>query len=211
MKKIEGFVLNGGMSSRMGTAKGVLQIGEHTLTECAANALRAVCGRVCIVGGELILDGVETVPDVSWKGRNEKASIFGLRSALLHCSTKYAAVLACDMPFVTGEVLSRLADDIGVLEAGEADGIIPSDKNDRLQPFCAIYERDRCCAAVDRYLRTGERTIRGLVSTLRKHRVENSNFADLENGENVFLNINTPADFDLAAGFWTKESSTKTV
>ena len=210
MKEIEGFVLNGGMSTRMGAPKGGLRIGQVTFAEHAANALRAICDRVYAVGGELAVSGIETLADVDWDGKNERASIFGLRSALLHCSTKRAAVLACDMPFVTGEVLSRLVDDIQVLEAGEADVIIPSDKNGRLQPLCAIYERDRCRAAIDAYLRTGERTIRDVVSTLRQHRIENANFADLENGETVFLNINTPADFDLAAGFWTKESSTKT-
>ena len=201
MKEIEGFVLNGGMSSRMGTAKGSLRIGQLTFAQRAANVLRAVCDRVYTVGGEEGIDGVETIPDVAWNGRKENASIFGLRSALLHCSTKYAAVLACDMPFVTGEVISRLADDIGVLEVGEADVIVPTDKNGWLQPLCAIYERDRSCVAVDAYLMTGRRTIRDLVSRLRQH---NSNVADLENVENVFLNINTPADLDLAVELWNK-------
>ena len=201
MKEIEGFVLNGGMSSRMGTAKGSLQIGQLTFAQHAANALRAVCDRVYAVGGELSVEGVEALADVNWNGRKENASIFGLRSALLHCSTKYAAVLACDMPFVTGEVISRLADDIRVLEVGEADVIVPTDKNGWLQPLCAIYERDRSCVAVDAYLMTGRRTIRDLVSRLRQH---NSNVADLENVENVFLNINTPADLDLAVELWNK-------
>ena len=194
MKKIEGFVLNGGMSSRMGTAKGVLQIGEHTLTEYAANALRAVCGRVCIVGGELILDGVETVPDVSWKGRNEKASIFGLRSALLHCSTRYAAVLACDMPFVTGEVFERLAARIGLLENGQSDVIVPSDINGWLQPLCAVYERDRARIVIEEYLNTGELKLRGFVSRLRAHAISSAIFADLENADHLFMNINTRED-----------------
>jgi len=39
------------------------------------------------------------------------------------------------------------------------------------------------------------------VSRLRQH---NSNVADLENVENVFLNVNTPADLDLAVELWKK-------
>jgi molybdopterin-guanine dinucleotide biosynthesis protein A len=83
MKEIEGFVLNGGMSSRMGTAKGSLRIGQLTFAQHAANALRAVCDRVYAVGGELSVEGVEALADVNWNGKNERASIFGLRSALL--------------------------------------------------------------------------------------------------------------------------------
>ena len=207
MKEIEGFVLNGGMSTRMGAPKGPLRIGQFTFAEHAATALRAVCDRVYAVGGEEAIDGVETVSDVAWNGKKEKASIFGLRSALLHCSTKYAAVLACDMPFVTGDVISRLVQDIRVLEAGEADVIIPSDKNGWRQPLCAIYERDRCRVAIDAYLMTGERKIRDLISRLLKHTIDHSNFAAFENAENVFLNINTPADLDLAIRSWTLRSS----
>jgi molybdopterin-guanine dinucleotide biosynthesis protein A len=204
MNEIEGFVLNGGMSSRMGAPKGSLRIGPLTFAEHAANALLAVCDRVYVVGGEEAIDGVETILDVAWNGKKERASIFGLRSALLQCSTKYAAILACDMQFVTGDVISRLAADMSTLEKGQADAIIPSDKNGWLQPLCAIYERDRCRVAIDAYLMTGERQIRGLIGRLRQHRIENSKFADLENAENVFLNINTPADLDLAAEFWNK-------
>jgi molybdopterin-guanine dinucleotide biosynthesis protein A len=206
MNQIEGFVLNGGMSSRMGTPKGSLRIGQLTFAEHAANALLTVGDRVYSVGDELGIDGVETLTDLDWDGKNEKASIFGLRSALQYCSTKYTAVLACDMPFVTGEVISRLVDDIKVLELGKADVIVPTDKDGWLQPLCAIYERDRCRVAIDDYLMKGERQIRGLISRLRQHRIENSNFAALENAENCFLNINTPDDLDLAMGFWTLRS-----
>ena len=198
MNEIEGFLLNGGKSSRMGSDKGSLRIGERTLAAHAANSLAAVCDRVCTVGGEYAADGTEILPDLAWEGIEQRASIFGLRSALLHCSTKYAAVLACDMPFVTGEVFERLVADASVLENGRADVIIPADKNGWLQAFCAIYERDRCRAAIDAYLKTGERQMRGLISGLRQHTIENSNFAKLENAENLFLNVNTPPDYDLA-------------
>ena len=198
MNDIDGFVLNGGRSSRMGTAKGSLRIGEHTLAEHAANVLLAVCDRVYLVGGELAISGVEILPDVTWKDNDEKASIFGLRSALLHCSTKYAAVLACDMPFVTGAVLERLRADLSILEAGQADAIVPSDKNRWLQPLCAIYDRDRSRVAIEAYLETGQLQIRGLIGQLRVYVIEAARFADLENADNLFTNINTPKDMSDA-------------
>src|SRR5262245_5622258 len=126
MNDIEGFVLNGGKSSRMGSPKGALRIGGQTLVERAAEALRSVGERVCVIGGSDFND-IQVLPDVAWAGSDQKASIFGLRSALLHCTTAFAAVLACDMPFVTGEVISRLAADGYLLEKNEVDVVIPSD------------------------------------------------------------------------------------
>ena len=78
MNDIEGFVLNGGMSSRMGTPKGALRIGELTLAEYAADALLAVCDHVYAVGGEPTLDAIETVPDVAWGEKRSK----GVRSSV---------------------------------------------------------------------------------------------------------------------------------
>ena len=194
MNQIEGFVLNGGMSSRMGTAKGSLEIGGHTLAEYAANALLAVCDRVYLVGGSQTVTGVETLPDVTWNGPAAKASILGLRSAFLHCSTKYAAVLSCDMPLVTGKVFERMAAETGLLENGQADVIVPSDHNGWLQPLCAVYERDRSRRVIEEYLDAGELQLRGFVGRLQTYVVEAASFADLERADYFFMNINTPED-----------------
>lgn len=200
MNDIEGFVLNGGMSSRMGTAKGSLRIGDVTFAEQAAKSLLAVCDRVYLVGGDATIDGVETVPDLAWKGEDERASILGLRSALLYCSTRFAAVLACDMPFVTGEVFVRLECEMSLLESGQADVIVPLDQTGWQQPLCAIYDRVRSRIAVEAYLETGQLQIRGLLDQLRVCVIEAAKFADLENADNLFTNINTPKDMHDAIG-----------
>ena len=193
MSDIEGFVLNGGKSSRMGSAKGTLKIGEKTLVERAAEALNSVCERVCVVGGE-DFDSIEVLPDIPWHGSDQKASIFGLRSALLHCSTKFAAVLACDMPFVTSDVILRLTADCHLLEAGNVDVIIPSDENGWLQPLCAIYEADRCRRAIDVYLESGELQVRGFVNELRTYVVDASSFEEMKHAGFVFMNLNLPEE-----------------
>jgi molybdopterin-guanine dinucleotide biosynthesis protein A len=153
MNQIEGFVLNGGMSSRMGAPK----VRCDSVNLHLPNMLRRRC--LPFATACTRLKGKKRLTELKrfrcrLEGQEERASIFGLRSALLHSSTKYAAILACDMPFVTGEVISRLAADMSALEKEQADAIIPSDKNGWLQPLCAIYERDRCRGEIDAYLMT---------------------------------------------------------
>ena len=202
MNEIAGFILNGGNSSRMGSPKGSLRLGDLTFADHAANALRAICDRVYAVGGETEIEGVETIPDVAWKGENEKASIFGLRSALFHCRAPFAAVLACDMPFVTADVLKRLADRVDILKSGQADSIIPLDSNAWFQPLCAIYECERCRVILDDLLETGSLQVRDLIERMNAHTVEYSTFTDLEFPKYLFANINTPSDLANAVTIW---------
>jgi len=208
MNEIEGFVLNGGKSSRMGSAKGSLRIGEQTFLEHAVSALRSVCDRVYVVGGDSVIEGVEIVADTPWKGENEKASMFGLRSALYNCSAPFTAVLACDMPFVTGDVMNRLAERNGVLESGRADVVIPLDPSGWLQPLCAIYERDRCKVVIDDLLETGSLQVSDLIGQMRVQTIEFSTFSDLACAEYLFSNINTPGDLQSATTLWSNRKQT---
>jgi len=203
MNEIEGFVLNGGKSSRMGIAKGSLRIGELTFIEHAVNALRSICDHVYVVGGDGVIGGVEIVADTPWKGENETASIFGLRSALYNCSAPFAAVLACDMPFVTGDVMKLLAERNGVLESGRSDAVIPLDPNGWFQPLCAIYQRDRCRVILDDLLETGSLQVRDLIGQMRVQTIEFSTFLDLACPEYLFSNINTPGDLQSANTIWS--------
>ena len=66
MDSIEGFILAGGASSRMGTDKARLRLDGRSFVERIASALTAVSSSVIIVGqnlDELRLD-LTSVPDV---------------------------------------------------------------------------------------------------------------------------------------------------
>ncbi|MBK6725484.1 MAG: NTP transferase domain-containing protein [Acidobacteria bacterium] len=42
-----------------------------------------------------------------------RGAIVGLYTALLSAKTEWIAVLACDLPFVTGELMTRMVDICG--------------------------------------------------------------------------------------------------
>jgi molybdopterin-guanine dinucleotide biosynthesis protein A len=156
-----------------------------------------------------VIEGVEIVADTPWKGENEKASIFGLRSALYNCSAPFTAVLACDMPFVTGDVMKRLAERNGVLESGRADVVIPvGSEAVGFSPLCAIYERDRCKVVIDDLLETGSLQVRDLIGQMRVQTIEFSTFSDLACAEYLFSNINTPGDLQSATTIWSNRKQT---
>ena len=105
MKDVEGFILAGGLSSRMGVDKSRLRLGGRTFVEIAAGALAAVSDRVRVVGSRAGVEshGLPVVRDV----HEGLGALGGLHAALGACGAPWAAVVPCDLPFVTGELRPR--------------------------------------------------------------------------------------------------------
>ncbi|MCA1593355.1 MAG: molybdenum cofactor guanylyltransferase [Acidobacteria bacterium] len=107
ISEIEGFILTGGASSRMGTDKAHLRLGDQTFVEKIRDALAELMGQVSVVSSkpDAAACGLPVVPDV-YPGRG---AMSGLHSALAHARAPWAAVVSCDLPFVTGELFRQLA------------------------------------------------------------------------------------------------------
>lgn len=192
MFDIEGFILTGGASSRMGTDKARLRLGGRTLVEAAACALSEIAGRVRVVssrhGAELC--GLGVVPDVF----DDCGALGGLHSALTHAQAPWVAVVSCDLPFVTGGLLGRLKS--FVQEGVEA--VVPVQEDGRVQPLCALYERRRCLGIVECLLREGERRPRVLVAQARSFLADFALLSDLPGSQLFFWNLNSPENYAQA-------------
>ena len=192
MKDVEGFILAGGLSSRMGVDKSRLRLGGRTFVEIAAGALAAVSDRVSVVGSRAGVEshGLPVVRDV----HEGLGALGGLHAALGACEAPWAAVVPCDLPFVTGELFGRLAS----LRDDEVDAVAPVQKDGRPQPLCALYAPARCLEAAERLIRTGELRPRALLRAVRTRWVSFAELSDLDGSQRFFENVNTPDDFEGA-------------
>ncbi|MBC7910094.1 MAG: molybdenum cofactor guanylyltransferase [Pyrinomonadaceae bacterium] len=188
MLEIDSFILAGGASSRMGTDKARLSLDGQQFVERIAGALAPVSRSVSIVGARH--------PAVEWHLRNvpdvypQWGALGGLHAALHACKSEWAAVVACDLPFVTGELFVRLA------SLGENfDAVIPVQTDGRPQPLCALYRRAPCLEAARGLIESGERRPRDLLQKVNTRRVATAELADLSDAQLFFLNINTPEDY----------------
>lgn len=192
MFDLEGFILAGGASSRMGVDKARLRLGGLTLVESVARALSEVAGRVRVVssrhGGEL--SGLPVVPDFY----EDCGALGGLHSALTHASAQWVAVVSCDLPFVSGALMRRLTSFVG--EGVEA--VVPRQPDGRVQPLCALYERGPCLEIVERLLREGERRPRVLAAQARTFTADFALLSDLPGSRRIFMNLNSPDDYAQA-------------
>lgn len=192
VENVEGFILAGGLSSRMGVDKSRLRLGHRTFVEIAAGALAAVSGSVSVVGSRAGVEshGLRVVRDV----HEGLGALGGLHAALAACGAPWAAVVPCDLPFVTGELFVRLAS----LRGDDVDAVAPVQEDGRPQPLCALYAPARCLESAERLIRAGELRPRALLRAVRTRWVDFKELSDLDGVQLFFENVNTPADFEEA-------------
>ena len=189
MRDIEGFILTGGASSRMGVDKALLELGRRTFVERIYSALEIISTRICLVGRSekfAALPSLPTVPDIHVKW----GALGGLHAAIKACKAEWAAVVACDLPFVTGELFVRLA---SLRE--NFDAIVPVQADGHLQPLCALYRSKVCRERAEDLIAEGERRPRALLERVRTRLVAFDELSDLHQATLFFMNINTPQEF----------------
>ncbi|MGI8849302.1 MAG: molybdenum cofactor guanylyltransferase [Pyrinomonadaceae bacterium] len=196
----DGYVLVGGKSSRMGTNKFALRFGNATFSERAVAALqKIVAGRVSFIVGEdqkeeitrlLPLD-VPRITDVF----PHKAALGGIFTALTYSKSEWAAILACDYPFVTEDLFNRLAEIADSVDEKIA-AVAPVQPDGRVQPLCTLYRVKPCLTAVVRLLNNDKiPPVRRLLENVETRRVEFRELMDLLGAKNFFANVNTPEDY----------------
>lgn len=95
----------------------------------------------------------------------------GLRALLLAAESAPVIALACDLPFVSRELLARLS----AVDAGESSDslragmdVVAAKRQQRWEPLCARYNPS-VLPVLDAALTQGERSFQGLLRRLRVH------------------------------------------
>lgn len=186
MESIEGFILAGGQSRRMGTDKSRLTLNGQTFAERIAEQISAITRVARVVGGPTTPSHPATVPDVYPKW----GALGGVHAALSACSMDWALIVACDFPLVTSELFNRLA----VLREG-FDAVAPIQSDGVPQPLCALYRVAPCLARADSLIKSDERRPIALLQSVKTRWVPYDQIASLEGASHFFDNINTPQDY----------------
>ena len=147
LEPVNGFVLAGGKSSRIGQDKGLLHLQGKPLVEIAADLLATVCRQVFLLAPESRYPFLRlpAVPDRCSDG----GPLVALVSALERSATDGNLFLPCDMPFLTTGILVRM-----LSLAHDVDAVVPQDKAGRWFPLSAFY-RKRCLLAMESQLARG--------------------------------------------------------
>ena len=184
-----GFVLAGGASSRMGRNKAFLMMGDRTLIEIVATAVREAAGDVTIIGPPEVYGnlGFPVIPD-----RTEGAGpLAGIETALVKTAADWNLVVACDMPRVTPIALRRILDEAQAYPG--AGCIVPESAPGFMQPLCAAYNKS-ILPSISKALAAG---VRKVTDALPRESIHCLRMTD-----EGFQNVNTPDE-------WRRVSETR--
>ena len=180
--KLAAGILAGGRATRLdGVNKGTLVVGSTAIVDRQLEALREVSREIFVVGRDdpaWTSRGLRVVAD----DRPGAGPLGGIYTAIMRSPCDRTLVVACDMPFVSGSLLRRLA-------AIDADVVIPRHARG-YEPLCAIYSR--ACADDIR-----DRLDRGINEASRLPAGVRVTELDVEN-DVMFVNVNTPHDYARA-------------
>jgi len=191
---ISAFIQAGGQSARMGQNKALLPIGGRSCVEWVIAAARAVTSEITVVTSDPQLRAFCDERGIALAADHYRdvGPLAGLHVALARCRGEAALVLACDLPFLTGEFLRLLRDSLG-----EAEAIIPLDAQGHPQPLCALYSV-ACLPVVTDLIERGERRMGRVLEHLAVRFLSFSEIAHLPGAMDFFWDLDTPEDYQRA-------------
>lgn len=189
---IGGFILAGGKSIRMGSAKGLLPFAGKPLVKHLAQLLEGTTEPPVIIGppGDYAGLGLRVVAD----DRRDAGPLGGISTALRVSSCAWNLIVGCDLPFLTTEWLSHL---IQRASDSPADAILPLNERG-LEPLCAMY-RKRIQPDLSEALDRGVRKITDALAKLTTETIAPAEWKQFDPRGRLFKNINTPADYEDAS------------
>jgi len=189
--KVSAILLAGGQSRRMGgNNKALLTVSGQTIIERVAHVLGRVFTEVLVITNTheaFQFLGLPMVADL----RPGTGSLGGLYTGLTACTSDRGFLVACDMPFVHEGVVRNLAE-----RDGRYQVVIPR-VGAHLEPLHAVYSRS-CLPHIKDLLDGGDLKIINLFSKVSLMEVPETHVRLIDPSLRCFMNINTPADLNLA-------------
>jgi len=183
----------GGESRRMGTDKALLPFLGQPLILRPLTRLVSIADEVMVTSNQpenYLFLGLSPVRDLL----PGLGALGGLYTALSVARHPYVAVVACDMPFASLEILAL---ELILLQETGADAVIPRSEAGT-EPFHAVYRRDTCLPQVHTALEAGKQRVDAWFSDVHIRYLEFEEMLPYDPDQLAFMNINTPEELQEA-------------
>lgn len=199
--QISAAILAGGASSRMGRNKAFMMLDGTPLIARVAAPLCEVMQRSRGIGELLLITNtpaeyaVRELPQASWRVHTDvvpgAGPLGGIYTALLYAKFSAVLVVACDLPFITVELVEYLCGSSG----GSAIIALASEKG--VEPLCAVYSK-ACLPVIEKEILSNRFKAADLFSLLDA-RVVRIDASLPFYRPNLLMNVNTPEEFAAAS------------
>ena len=175
---------------------------------CGEPLIERVLGRLAPVAGELVVTTSRPselayleertfgglVPRIVSDLEGPAGAMRGIASSLAAARLPFVAIVACDMPFVSPELIGALADRV---EAEALDVCVPCEERG-IEPLCAVWRRDACAPAAHELLACDRQRIRCLIDRVNAGYLDEPQIVAVAGSTLCFENVNTPEEFATA-------------
>lgn len=185
---VTGVILAGGASSRMGTNKALMKVGEQTLIERVYATMAVLFPAVIVVTNTPDCYAFLSCPMAGdiYPGFG---SIAGLHAGLCASGTERIFVAACDMPFLNPALIRLLC-----RSGDEYDAVVPLNSFGLREPLHALYAKS-ALAPLQQAIEAGNKSILHVLDRMRTRLVSNDEFRSIAGAEESFRNVNTMEEF----------------
>lgn len=179
---INGIILAGGKSERMGTSKAFLEFQRKPFIWYCIEALKPLTKEIIVVSDDPRFDAFPTTR-ISDEIK-ESGPVGGLYSGLNYSNTQFNLVMSCDVPCIQTSILQRLVDALD-----ENLDVIQLASEEKSHPLLALYQKG-CTDYLKQQLENDERRLRKVVAPLKTKTL-------IITGEeaNQLRNINTKKEY----------------
>jgi molybdenum cofactor guanylyltransferase len=183
----------GGESRRMGQDKALLPFLGKPLIQRILDRVEHLAGEVLVTTNRpdaYTFLGLPLFSDII-PGRG---ALGGLYTALKIAQNPFVAVIACDMPFVSPELIKV---EQGLLVSEDQDAVIPRIEGET-EPFHAVYRRDACLPAVQASIEADQWRVNSWFPKVRLRYLSEAEVRKVDPKGLAFWNVNTPEDLRRA-------------
>jgi molybdopterin-guanine dinucleotide biosynthesis protein A len=124
----------------------------------------------------------------------ERGALGGLYTAIASARNPFVAVVACDMPFASPQLLAFQRD---VLEKESVDVVIPRDE-DGFEPLHTLYRRETCLPAIKTAIDANLWKVISWFPHVKVREISVDEILPHDPQRLAFVNVNTPEEFRAA-------------
>ncbi|MDQ7024619.1 MAG: molybdenum cofactor guanylyltransferase [Anaerolineae bacterium] len=183
----------GGKSSRMGTDKSFVNILGKPLIEHIIERVADVGQEETILITNRLADYAHLTLPMYSDVLPDKGSLGGIYSAIYHSKCEYTLVIACDMPFVSTDLLRFMA----MLRDDDPYDVIVPRVDKYPQGLHALYSR-RCLEPIRKRLDADRLKVIGFYDDVRVRYIDEEEYVQFDEKGLAFYNVNTPEDLKKA-------------
>lgn len=183
----------GGQSTRMGENKALKPFLGRPLIQRVMDRLAPIADELLVTTNqpaELAFLSVPLVPDL----KPGRGALGGLYTALASAHQDYVAVVACDMPFASAQLIAACT---GMLEQEGADVAIARTA-EGFEPMHAVYRRSRCLPAIEAAIAADQWRVISWFPQVNVRTLTDEEIRRHDPDGIAFLNLNTPEEFQDA-------------